>query len=113
MKRKMEYTHEKIGKVKIVKDFLPKPEELAFKQDNVKVTLNLSRSSVEFFKKVAEDHVPKGCLRQKPVSEGNKRSSGQLFITFFIETLIPKSRRYSRSTSSQFNHELEFQILEP
>jgi len=56
MKKKIKYTSEKIDKVKVVKDFLPRLEELVFSRDNVKVTLNLSRSSVEFFKKVAEDH---------------------------------------------------------
>ncbi len=57
MNKKIKYTGEKIGKVEIVKDFLPKPEELAFKETNVEVTLNLSKSSVEYFKKIAKDHV--------------------------------------------------------
>ncbi len=56
MKKKIKYTNEKIGKVEIVKDFLPRPDELVFKEDNVKVTLNLSRSSVEFFKEIAKKH---------------------------------------------------------
>ena len=56
MKKKIKYSDEKIGEVEIVKDFLPKPEDLVFKEDTVKVTLNLSRSSVEFFKKVAREH---------------------------------------------------------
>jgi predicted DNA binding CopG/RHH family protein len=40
----------------MVKDFLPSPEELAFKEENVKVTIALSKTSVEFFKKKAEKH---------------------------------------------------------
>ena len=56
MKKKIKYTDEKIGRVKIVKDFLPKPEELILKEKNVKVTLNLSKSSVDYFKKVAVKH---------------------------------------------------------
>ena len=56
MKKKIKYTSEKIGKIKIVKDFLPKPEELILKEKNVKVTLNLSKSSVDYFKKVAAKH---------------------------------------------------------
>ena len=56
MKKKIKYSDEKIGEVEIVKDFLPKPEDLVFKEDTVKVTLNLSRSSVEFFKKIARQH---------------------------------------------------------
>ena len=56
MKKKIKYSDEKIGEVEVVKDFLPKPEELVFKEETVKVTLNLSRSSVEFFKKIARQH---------------------------------------------------------
>ncbi len=56
MKKKIKYTNEKIGKVEVAKDFLPGPDELVFKEDNVKVTLNLSRSSVEFFKEIAKKH---------------------------------------------------------
>ena len=55
MKKKMvEYTEREIGKVKIVKDFLPAPSELVLKDDNVKVTLSLSRRSIEFFKREAK-----------------------------------------------------------
>jgi hypothetical protein len=56
MKKKIKYTDEKIGKIKIVKDFLPKPEELILKEKNIKVTLNLSKSSVDYFKKIAGKH---------------------------------------------------------
>jgi len=56
MKKKIKYSDEKIGKVKVVKDFLPKPEELVLKEDTVKVTLNLSKESVKFFKQLAKEH---------------------------------------------------------
>jgi len=56
MKKKIIYTNEKLGKVEVVKDFLPKPEELVFKEDNIKVTINLSKSSLDFFKKLAKQH---------------------------------------------------------
>ena len=56
MKKKIKYSDEEIGKVKIVKDFLPEPKDLVLKDDTVKVTLNLSKSSVEFFKGVAKKH---------------------------------------------------------
>ncbi|GBD91104.1 hypothetical protein BMS3Abin04_01828 [bacterium BMS3Abin04] len=49
MKKKIKYSDEKIGRVKIINDFLPKPEDLVFKENTIKVTLNLSKSSVEFF----------------------------------------------------------------
>lgn len=54
MKRKGEYSDEPIGKLRVVKDFLPEPEELVFKENNVKVTLSLSKESVDFFKEQAK-----------------------------------------------------------
>ncbi len=54
MKTKIKYTDEPLGKLKIVDDFLPPPEKLVFKEDNVKVTITLSKSSVDFFKKEAK-----------------------------------------------------------
>ncbi len=56
MKKKIKYSDEKIGRVKIINDFLPKPEDLVFKENTIKVTLNLSKSSVEFFKEIARKH---------------------------------------------------------
>jgi hypothetical protein len=50
MSKKTIYTNEPLGKLKVVPDFLPSPEELALKDDTVKVTISLSKSSVEFFK---------------------------------------------------------------
>ncbi len=56
MKKKIKYSNEKIGEIEVVKDFLPKPEDLVFKEDTVKITLNLSKSSIEFFKRLAQKH---------------------------------------------------------
>jgi predicted DNA binding CopG/RHH family protein len=36
--------------VEVVEDFLPPPECLALKQETVKVTISLSKPTVEFFK---------------------------------------------------------------
>lgn len=59
MKRRIRYTDEPLGKINLVRDFLPPPEELAFKEENVKVTMTLSKSSVDFFKKAAQKyHAP-------------------------------------------------------
>lgn len=59
MKNKIEYTKGEIGKVKIIKDFLPSPSQLVLRDDNVKVTLSLSRRSLDFFKSEAKkQHVP-------------------------------------------------------
>lgn len=48
------YSEGEIGDVRIVADFLPRPEQLVLREDNVKVTLSLSRASVDFFKREAE-----------------------------------------------------------
>ena len=45
-----------MGEIKIIKDFLPPPEELVFKEDNTKVTIALSRRSINFFKNQAKQH---------------------------------------------------------
>jgi len=54
MKAKLKYTDEPLGELRIVDDFLPPPKDLVFKEENVKVTITLSKSSVEFFKKEAK-----------------------------------------------------------
>ncbi len=56
MNAKIKYTDEPI-KAKVIRDFLPPPEELAFREEGVKVTLALSKKSVEFFKsEAAKNH---------------------------------------------------------
>lgn len=45
-----------MGELKVVKDFLPPPDQLLLKEENVKVTIALRKSSVEFFKKEAQKH---------------------------------------------------------
>ena len=54
MKSKIKYTDEPMGDLKVVKDFLPPPDQLVLKEDRVKVTISLSKGSVEFFKKEAK-----------------------------------------------------------
>jgi predicted DNA binding CopG/RHH family protein len=53
MKKQINYTEGEIGEIEIVKDFLPSPAELARREHNVRVTINLRKSSVDFFKNVA------------------------------------------------------------
>jgi hypothetical protein len=53
---KIKYTDEPLGEIKIVPDFLPSPAELAFREESVKVTISLSKKSVEFFKGEASKH---------------------------------------------------------
>lgn len=56
MKKKIKYTNEPMGKVKVVADFLPSPEDLALKDETVKVTISLSKVSIDFFKREAKKH---------------------------------------------------------
>lgn len=55
MKNKIKYTNEPF-EAKVVMDFLPPPEELAFREEGVKVTIALSKKSVDFFKSEASKH---------------------------------------------------------
>lgn len=54
MKTKTKYTEEPMGDLRIVKDFLPPPEKLVLREDNVKVTISLKKSSIAFFKEQAK-----------------------------------------------------------
>jgi len=53
MKSRIHCTAEPLGELKVVRDFLPPPSDLVFKEETVKVTIALSRSSIAFFKKAA------------------------------------------------------------
>lgn len=55
MNAKIKYTDEPI-EAKAIRDFLPPPEELAFREEGVKVTIALSKKSIEFFKAEAAKH---------------------------------------------------------
>lgn len=56
MSTKINYEDEPLGRYEVIEDSLPSPEELAYKDDTVKVTIALSRSSIEFFKSQAARH---------------------------------------------------------
>ena len=56
MSRTITYTDGPIGDVKVVRDALPPPSDLVFREDQVKVTIGLSKSSVDFFKEEAKRH---------------------------------------------------------
>ena len=55
MKRGIKYTDEPMA-FEEVTDFLPTPDKLVMRDDNVKVTIALSRNSLEFFKSQAEKY---------------------------------------------------------
>lgn len=54
MKSKIKYSNKPMGRLKVIKDFLPPPEKLVLKEENVKITIALNKSSIEFFKKEAQ-----------------------------------------------------------
>ena len=56
MSKVIQYSEEPIGEIKLISDFLPSPEELAFKKQNTKVTISLSTESVAYFKAAAKKH---------------------------------------------------------
>jgi hypothetical protein len=53
MSTRIKYTNEPMGEPRVIKDFLPSPSELAFRDEDVKITITLSKKSVDFFKSEA------------------------------------------------------------
>ena len=51
--KKRTRNHNEPIELEVIDDFLPPPEKLTLKEENVKVTITLSKESVSFFKKVA------------------------------------------------------------
>ena len=58
-KKAVKYKNETIGKIRIIDDFLPPPKDLVLKDESIKVTLALNKSSVDFFKQEAKKHKSK------------------------------------------------------
>ena len=80
MKTKTKYTEEPMGHLRVVKDFLPPPDKLVLKEDNVKVTISLKKSSISLFQrssKSTEDFLP----------ENDQRSSGLVRLTLSKERI--------------------------
>lgn len=55
MKKLIKYTNEPI-EAHVVSDFLPKPENLVLKVAKTRVTLTLTKKSLDFFKGAAKKH---------------------------------------------------------
>lgn len=55
MKSKINYSDEPI-EARVIKDFLPIPENLILKEKKTRVTLTLTNSSLNFFKSAAKKH---------------------------------------------------------
>lgn len=56
MKKKIAYTDEPIFPGRRLKDSLPPPHLLVFKEEGIKITLTLSKASVDYFKRAAKKH---------------------------------------------------------
>lgn len=62
------------GDLHRITDTLPRPDQLVLRDDTVKVTLALSRRSVEFFKReAAKHHVPYQRMIRALVDEYTRR----------------------------------------
>ena len=48
--------YEPLGRLRVVRDVLPPPEDLVFRDEGVKVTIALSKRGVDFFKGEARKH---------------------------------------------------------
>src|SRR5947209_6593034 len=56
MSAKTTYTDEPLGRLTVVPDLLHPPEDLVFRDEGVKITIALSKRSVDFFKSEARKH---------------------------------------------------------
>lgn len=77
MTSKIEYEDGPMEEVRVIADFLPAPEELAYREESVKVTISLSRASVAFFKQeAAKHHVSYQRMIRRLLDEYAARHSG-------------------------------------
>ena len=53
MNKRIAYSDGPIGDVKVVRDFLPAPADMVVMEDQVKVTIGLSKAGVDFFRDAA------------------------------------------------------------
>ncbi len=56
MRKPIRYSNERLGRPKVVDDFLPPPSDLVHREETEKVTIALSKRSVAFFKREARLH---------------------------------------------------------
>ena len=77
MKDNNKYNDGPIEEVRVVEDFLPPPEELAFREETVKVTIALSKTSLDFFKQEADRlQVPYQRMIRRLLDEYTRLHSG-------------------------------------
>lgn len=56
MRKKIIDINKPIGKMTLIDDFLPPPNELIIPEKTIKITISLSKASVDFFKRQAKQH---------------------------------------------------------
>ena len=56
MAKKRKNNNKPIGRLTKIDDFLPSPEKLLLPKESVKITISLSKSSIDFFKEQAKLH---------------------------------------------------------
>jgi hypothetical protein len=56
MNAKIKYTNEPLGNLRVIPDFLPRPENLVLRDEGIKITISLSKRSIEFFKEEARKY---------------------------------------------------------
>ncbi len=67
-----------IEHARIIPDFLPSPDQLVLKEETVRVTLNLNRRSVDFFKSSARKNgVPYQSMIRKVLEIYTERYLGE------------------------------------
>ncbi len=91
MSAKIKYTDEPI-EARIIQDILPPPEELAFREEGVKVTIALSKKSIEFFKSEATKHHTQ---YQRMI-----RRLIDAYVDTYDKPLTPRSTRTTRKRTS-------------
>lgn len=91
MSAKIKYTNESI-EARVIRDFLPQPEELAFREEGVKVTIALSKKSVEFFKSEAAKHHTQ---YQRMI-----RKLIDTYVDTYAQPLISRSTRTTRKRAA-------------
>jgi predicted DNA binding CopG/RHH family protein len=77
MKKKIRYTNEPLGELRRIPDFLPPPEALVLREDKIKVTIELNKGSVDFFKREAK--------KQKTSYQKMIREVVDIYVSHFQE----------------------------
>ncbi len=54
MSERIKYTDEPLGSLRVVPDFLPRPEDLVFRDEGVKVTISLSKRSQRMIRRLLD-----------------------------------------------------------